>query len=343
YSLDKNSLALTTNLDAFKSRAAMVIEMSQRPIRTDQDLATGKALLTTMSEAEKRLDDICDEVLGEITDVSSFINEVRAISEQIRQARLAAKREVDNSETTIRQKYIDDATAELDAHIVKLNERLGRAYMPTIDADFAGALKNKRTPDSKKNAIDTELAKAKIRANEIADNIQINVNALRDRAQEYRSLFPDVNQLVLKDPELVDATITARIAEHEKERQAAIDAAAQKARDDEQARIAAEAARVEREAQQQAAEPPAEPVADAEPVDPESRPSTQKVDPESRPTSDPAPLVLTVDNKLALIKAVADGQVSPDVLTVDMAVLQSLAELHATLPGVRISKGTPNE
>ncbi|WP_242489352.1 MULTISPECIES: hypothetical protein [unclassified Pseudomonas] len=47
--------------------------------------------------------------------------------------------------------------------------------MPAVAADFAGAMKNKRTIASLQDAVDTELAGAKIAASQTADAIRLNL------------------------------------------------------------------------------------------------------------------------------------------------------------------------
>ena len=104
--------------------------------------------------------------------------------------------------------------AWLRKHIEALNERPGDLLMPSVPADFAGAIKGKKSLSSMRDAVDTELAHAKIAANEIGDRIQINLQALRER-DDLSFLFPDVKQLVLKARDDLTAVIAMRIAEHE--------------------------------------------------------------------------------------------------------------------------------
>ena len=342
YTLDKTSLALTSNIDMVSARADVAIRQAGLPLRTDQDFANGEALHKEMQAAEKRLAQVCEDALNEIADVAAFVNSVRELSERIRQSRIKLGNGVKTGKEQIKQTHLKDALAELDAHVAKLNERLGRDYMPVVEADFIGAMKNKRTLDSLKNALDTELAQAKIRANEIADAIQINVNLFRDRAQQHRSLFPDVNQLVLKDSDAVEAIITARISEHEKERQAEIEAAQQRARDAEKARIEAEQAEQARQAAEAAKpEPEPAPVPVEAPSQNNAPPATRAAQAAEPIEADVCDMTFHIESKMTLIAAVAGGRVSPDVLDINMDVLAELVKARATLPGVRVSKAAP--
>ena len=117
--------------------------------------------------------------------------------------------------------------------------------MPDVKADFAGAIQGKKSLDSMRSAVNDELARAKIAANEIADRITLNLRTLAEHA-EHASLFPDTATLVLKTPDDLLATVKSRIADHQA-------AEAKKA----------EAAAQAQQAIQQAAEPAAAPAAPA--------------------------------------------------------------------------------
>jgi hypothetical protein len=106
-------------------------------------------------------------------------------------------------------------------------------------ADFAGAIKGMKNLDSMKNAVDAELARAKIAASEIADRIQLNLKALGEH-QNQAFLFFDEPALVLKAPDDLRAIITARIAEHQAKEQARLDAERARIRSEEEAKARAE-------------------------------------------------------------------------------------------------------
>ncbi|MNN30134.1 hypothetical protein D3C81_1437730 [compost metagenome] len=100
-------------------------------------------------------------------------------------------------------------------HIAQINETLGgRVVMPAIAADFAGAIKGKKTVASLQEAADTELARAKIEANQAADSIRHNLRRFDELAAEHAFLFADLQQLVLKASDDLEAVIKARITDH---------------------------------------------------------------------------------------------------------------------------------
>jgi hypothetical protein len=67
--------------------------------------------------------------------------------------------------------------------------------------------------DNMRNAVDTELARAKIAANEVADRITLNLRTVNEQ-EGFGHLFYDQAQLVLRDTDYVAMVIKSRIAGH---------------------------------------------------------------------------------------------------------------------------------
>ena len=135
---------------------------------------------------------------------------------------------------------VSEAAAELIAHMRKLNERLGRPYMPVITADFQGVIKGLKSLDSMKDKVSTELARCKIAANEAADRIQANLET--KGLHGYSFLFADIATLCLKPAEDFQNTVTARITTHEAQEAARLESEREKIRAEEQAKAQREAA-----------------------------------------------------------------------------------------------------
>ena len=136
------------------------------------------------------------------------------IIETSRATRLELNKLVTARKEAVREEILSEGKAALAKHVEGLNVRLGKPYMPVITADFAGAMKNKRTVDSLRDAVNTTLANAKISSNAIADMIQLNLATLRDLAADHKALFPDTAQLVLKPNDMVMLMVKQRIADH---------------------------------------------------------------------------------------------------------------------------------
>ena len=243
------------NIDAFRAGASAFLDRLPKPdeLNSDQDFANADSAAKACAEAEAKIKAAKDAGLAQMSEVETVFRVADQIITEIAAARIALTKSVDARKVTIRNEIMLKGKDALAEHIAALNKLLGRVQMPAVAADFSGAIKGKRTVDSLRNAVDTELARAKIAANEIADKITINLATL-DEHKDHAFLFNDIPSLAMKANDDLKNVIKLRISEHEAEQQRKLDAererirkeeearAAQKVKDDaEKARMAAEA------------------------------------------------------------------------------------------------------
>lgn len=220
---------VTCNLEQYKPAALAYIAAINTSLATDQDFADATADAKFCRESAAKLKLAIEQALGQMGDVNAAIGTVREIAAAFDAKGLALEKQVKTETDARREAIVTGGAQALRAHIASLNQRIGRPLMPTIPADFAGAIKGKRNLDSMQNAVDTELARAKIAANELADRIQINLAKLNEHA-DLSFLFPDEAQIVLKAADDLTALVKSRIADHEAKeaaRKVAEDAATQ--------------------------------------------------------------------------------------------------------------------
>lgn len=234
------SLAVVSNLDVFGTALRSFIERIPKKPNTDQEFADAAAAVKALERAEEALGAAEASALGQVQSVEQLTRTIANLREAARSARLATNKVVEARKEAIRLEEVQRGKNALAAHIAGLNERLGRPYMPQLAAeftDFGGAIKNKRTVESLRNAVDTLLAAAKIEAHRIADIIQVNLNHLRDTAGEFKHLFPDTATIVLKAPDDLKTLVTARIAEHRAAEEKRLEAERERIRAEEVARL----------------------------------------------------------------------------------------------------------
>ena len=234
-----------SNLREYKEHALAVFAGINRNLATDQDFADAEQAVKWCADVESRLAAAKQHALSQTASIDELFRTVDEISAEARRVRLDLDKLVKAEKEHRRLEIVGAGSAALSAHITELNNRIGFRFMPDVQADFAGAIKGKKSLDSMRSAVNDELARAKIAANEIADRITLNLRTLGEHV-EYVSLFPDAATLVLKTPDDLLATVKSRIADHQA-------AEAKKA----------EAAAQAQQAIQQAAEPAAAPAAPA--------------------------------------------------------------------------------
>ena len=231
-----------SNLADFKSHALAVFAGINRNLVTDQDFADAEQTVKWCGNVEERLQAAKQHALSQTASIDELFRAIDDISAEARRVRLELDKLVKARKEAIRAEIVAAGQKSLQEHVAALNARIGRPLMPAVHADFAAAIKGKRTIDSLRGAVDDTLAQAKIDANAIADRITINLRAL-DEHKEHAGLFPDVGPLVLKQPDDLAAVVAQRIAEHEAREQAR-----RQAEEEAKVRAAAEQARQQAEA-----------------------------------------------------------------------------------------------
>ena len=270
----KGDLAVASNLPEFAT--ALTAFIARIPVKpsTDQEFADAESACKALKKAEDALESAETHALAQMSDVEEMRRMVADLRNLARTTRLAREKDVSARKEQIRVDLVQAGAKALADHLDALNKRLGKPFMPAVRADFAAAIKGKRTVDSLRDAVDTMLANAKIEANAIADGIQINLTLLRETAMGHAFLFADSAQIVLKANDDFATLVKSRIDEHDKAEAARLEAQREKIRQEELARIEREqaeaarqaAAKVEAEAAKIAAAATAIKAAEPEPV-----------------------------------------------------------------------------
>ncbi len=225
-----------SNLDEFKETALGAIRSVNRELTTDVHFADAKKAVKWCSDIEDRIKAAKDHALSQTASIDALFRTMDEISAEARTVRLDLDKLVKVREAAIKSDIVASGVAAFAKHIRELNAAMPKDFMPAIPTDFGGVIKGLRTIDSITNAVDTELARAKIAAGEVANRIHTNVGQIN--AANAPTLFPDMAPLVLKAPDDLAAIISQRLAAEQARREA------------ETARIRAEeAARMEREAE----------------------------------------------------------------------------------------------
>lgn len=254
----QGALTVAGNLPAFGEALRAFIDKIPTAPSTDQEFADTEAACKALKNAEDALEAAESNALAQLADVDTmrrFVADYRALA---RTTRLQREKLVTLRKDEIRRDIVNHGMHALRQHIAELNAAMPADYMPTVPADFAGAIKGKRTVDSLRDAVDTELARAKIVASGTATRIHANVQAIRNSGL----MVPDAATLVLKATDDLEAILAQRVAadkariEAERERIATEERAkAEAAAEADRARIRAEEQeKARREAEAQAAQ-----------------------------------------------------------------------------------------
>lgn len=213
-----------SNLAEFKATALAAIRSVNRELATDQDFADAEQSVKWCGEVEDRLKAAKEHALSQTASIDQLFKAIDDISAEARKVRLDLEKLVKQRKDAIRDSIVLEAKQKLDAHVASLNATIGKAYMPTMTGDFAGAIKGKKTVASLRDAAETELSRVKAEANAIADKLAANLKTLHGLAADHLFLFADEALIVHKAPDDLAILIKSRIDEHvraeqERERQ----------------------------------------------------------------------------------------------------------------------------
>jgi putative phage-type endonuclease len=238
--IEVTGMVTASNLTDFKDHALAVFGEINRELSTDAQFADAEKTVKWCADVEERLAAAKQHALSQTESIDALFRTIDDISAEARKVRLELDKLVKARKEAIRGELVAGGIAAVAVHIAAANDRLGKSYMPAVSADFAGAVKGKRSIDSLRDAIDTELARVKIEASAIADKIQINLGTLRELAAAHAFLFADASVIVLKAPEDLTVLVKSRIAEHVAAEAAKEEATRERIRAEDQAKAAKE-------------------------------------------------------------------------------------------------------
>lgn len=226
-----------SNLVPWREAVVARIAAINTDLQTDQDFADADHMVKFLDDGEKRLDLVKSQAQAQAADIDAVFRAIDQIKAEMRTKRLTLDKLVKARKDSIRVEIMQAAQANLAEHVATLNAAIGHHFMPAQQADFAGAMRGKKSISSLRDAVDTELARAKIAASEVATRIQINVKDFAHHREDYGYLFTDLAQLVLKSPDDFANAVIARINEHKAKEAAKLEAQRERIHAEERARI----------------------------------------------------------------------------------------------------------
>lgn len=242
----------SSNLATYKVNALDFIRNINTNLQTDQDFATAENVVKFCDRVEKELEVVKSQTLGQVSSIDEVVRTIDQLKDEMRSKRLQLEKLIKAEKENRKSEILLSVKQAWQAHIEACNKALGSVRLPDVPVDFAGAIKGKRMIETLRSAANDELARAKVEANRLVNHIDANLCLLREIASNHTFLFSDRQQLVLKDKDAVEAIARQRIAEHEAEKKAEIEAEAQRIANE---KIAAEkAAEAKRLADEKAAE-----------------------------------------------------------------------------------------
>lgn len=213
--INVTGMVQNSNLKLYEDQAKQFIESINTDLETDEDFANAEKLAKFCKDAEKEIEAAKKAALAQTADIDILFKTIDRIKEDMRQKRLQLDKKVKAQKEKIKREILTAAQDKLSEHMRELAVTCGVGIISST-ADFAGAMKNKRTLTSLRDACDTELARAKIAANVRHALAMQNREAIPD---EFKFLFSDFAQIALQVHEQFLTLVESRITTY-KQREA---------------------------------------------------------------------------------------------------------------------------
>ncbi|WP_145542549.1 YqaJ viral recombinase family protein [Yersinia mollaretii] len=200
-----------SNLTVYQNQALAFIQSINTHLVTDQDFADAEETVKFCEKAEKELDLIKQQALSKTEQIDLLFRTIDTLRDEMRNKRLDLSKLVKLRKEAIRLEILNKAKTALAEHITNINKQLTMVTLPAIPADFATAIKGKKTLTSLQSAANDELARAKIAANQLGEKYQANLALFTDIEPAYKTLFADINQIIALEHEHLALMIEQRI------------------------------------------------------------------------------------------------------------------------------------
>lgn len=208
---------IASNLVAFRETALSTIRTVKRELSTDQDFADAELSVKWCRDVEAAVDEAKARALSQTASIEELFRALDDVSAEARRVRLDLEKLVKVRKEEVRTAIVVEAQRALAKHLATLSAEVEPFSVAGVPADFAGAIKGKRSIDAMHDAVDAALAEAKVRADAAARVVRANVAYFNDAAAGRGSLFPDAGRLVGMEPEAFREIVSGRIAKHEAE------------------------------------------------------------------------------------------------------------------------------
>ena len=203
-----------SNLAEFKQSALAAIRSVNRTLATDQDFADADKAIKWCADVEGRLVAAKEHALSQTASIDALFKTIDDIAAESKRVRLDLDKLVTRRKTEVKEEAVARARRVIDAHIAMLNAEIAPLRLPAVVADFAAAIKGKKSLTSMQDALDSMLAGLKIEADASARSMRANLTTFHEQAGGFEFLFADLSQLVLKASDDFRLQVQARIDAH---------------------------------------------------------------------------------------------------------------------------------
>ena len=209
---------ITTDLDSVIEKATQFSHNEmKKQLETDQDFANKEQINKDIKKARARLKTLADDVQNEFTSYADFAKQVKELDSIFQKLGSHGERQVKEEKTKRKAQLVADTEAELMDFYAASNKVLGKIKIQDvvdIEPDFTTPLKNKRTLESMKEALNVAVTHIKLQVGEALPVVQENLLYATSNADDYKFLFHDITEILTQPTESFKAVVDSRITKH---------------------------------------------------------------------------------------------------------------------------------
>ncbi len=207
---------IDSNFDDYRNQWNRALQDVNLNPATDNEFADAKEFVKTCQSAEDAIGQAMEKALSNTSDIKTLFDGMSSISAKIKEVRLSLNKTIQEEESS-RKKRVVASAIKMVADFIEQREKeqpyLAGHFTVTTE-DFVPAIKGKRSIEKIKTAVFDHARFLISTIGDIAQECRLNferINMAMESDSSYRSLFPDIKELVTKPGGEVLLTIDARI------------------------------------------------------------------------------------------------------------------------------------
>lgn len=192
-----------------------------KKLQSDQDFADKDKLVKAIEKARASLKEKVAECRCEFVSFNDFESMASEIDSLLQKVHADGKKAVKTEKDRIKKELCDAGKTVIGEHIQSINEDIKPYNFAVVCGhlvpDFLTAMKNKRTIESIKAAVNQVVADFKVEADSLKKNIQTNSILFETSKAEHKALFWDLNNWIAMEPAIFESEHRTRVVNYEEQ------------------------------------------------------------------------------------------------------------------------------
>lgn len=190
-------ITLSDNFKVFEQRLRDFLDNKLiRNPKTDEDFVNLDAQIKAMKSGREALKGARAQMLAQVQPVDQADKVAEMLDSLLQQNCSMAERLLKDEKERRRSDIVLGGKAAFAAHVGDLNREIAPIKIRLPEPDFGGGIRGLKSLASMEAKVSSELAQAKVHANEIARETRARLAWFAEAAKGYEFLFPDLQEII---------------------------------------------------------------------------------------------------------------------------------------------------